>query len=59
MHLKSLYFTRIGLEYKLLFKDKAREGGEASEIVSNRSRGGGGVGGAIMADRLQIRLLGG
>ena len=59
MHLKSPYFTRIGLEYKLLFKDKAREGGKASEIVSSRSHGGGRVGGAIMADRLQIRLLGG
>ena len=59
MLLKSLYLTRIELEYKLLFKDKAREGGEASEIVSRRSREGGGVGGAIMADRLQNRLLGG
>jgi len=59
MHLKSLYFTRLGLEYKLLFKDKAREGGEAPEIVSRRSHEGGGVGTAIMADRLQIRLLGG
>ena len=43
MHLKSL--TRIGLEFKLLFKDKAREGEKASEIVSSRSHGGGGVGG--------------
>ena len=42
---------------QLLFKDKAREGEEASEIVSSRSHGGVGVGGAIMADRLQIRLL--
>ena len=59
MHLKSLYFTRIFLEHKLLFKDHGREEGKASEIVSCRSHEGDGVGGAIKADRLQIRLLGG
>ena len=56
MHLKSLYFTRIRLEHKL-FKDQAREGGKASEIMSYRLHEGGGVCGAIKADHLQIRLL--
>lgn len=52
MYLKSFYFIWIGFEYKLLFKDKVREGGKVLEIVSSWLYGGGGVGGVIMVDCL-------